>query len=130
MRLIAGLVASVFLSVPAVAQDTALKTRLAIDGQGNVIHDAVIVVHDGRIVSVRPNDGTPQGAREVDLTKFTVMPGLIDMHVHISAHFDESSRERPDLVARDAAILGMPAERLIAIFGSRELEPQVACEKQ
>jgi len=39
-------------------------------------------------------------------------------------------RERPDLVARDAAILGMPAERLIAIFGSRELEPQVACEKQ
>src|SRR5438034_2973201 len=99
MRLIAGLVASVFLSVPAVAQYTALKTRLAIDGQGNVIHDAVIVVHDGRIVSVRPNDRIPQGAREVDLTKFTVMPGLIDMHVHISAHFDEGSRERPSITA-------------------------------
>ena len=39
-------------------------------------------------------------------------------------------RERPDLVARDAAILGMPADRLIAIFGSRELEPQFAHEKQ
>ncbi len=99
MRLIAGLVVSVFLSLPAVAQDTALKTRLAIDGQGSLIHDAVIVVHDGRIVSVRPNDRIPQGAREVDLTKFTVMPGLIDMHVHISAHFDESGRERPSITA-------------------------------
>ena len=33
-------------------------------------------------------------------------------------------RERPDLVARDAAILSMPQERLIAIFGSGELEMQ------
>src|SRR5438132_6602355 len=103
MRLSAGLVVSVFFSLPAVAQDTALKTRLAIDGQGNVIRDAVIVVHDGRIVSVRPNDRIPQGAREVDLTKFTVMPGLIDMHVHIATHFDESSRERPSITAFWAA---------------------------
>src|SRR5437764_15468014 len=103
MRLIAGLVVSFYLSLPAVAQDTALKTRLAIDGQGNVIHDAVVVVHDGRIISVRPNDRIPQGAREVDLTKFTVMPGLIDMHVHIVTHFDESSRERPSITAVWAA---------------------------
>jgi len=39
-------------------------------------------------------------------------------------------RERPGLAARDAAILGMPADRLIAIFGSRELAPQFAHEKQ
>src|SRR5437660_1007890 len=103
MRWIAGLLASVFFSLPVVAQDTALKTRLAIDGQGNVIRDAVIVVHEGRIVSVRPNDRIPQGAREVDLTKFTVMPGLIDMHVHIATHFDESSRERPSIAAFWAA---------------------------
>src|SRR5262252_7259318 len=103
MRWVVTLVVFFFFSLPAIAQDTALKTKLAIDGQGNVIHDAVIVVHDGRIVSVRPNDRTPQGAREVDLTKFTVMPGLIDMHVHISAHFDESSRERPSITAFWAA---------------------------
>src|SRR6059036_3586004 len=99
MRLIAGLVVSFFLSLPAVAQDTALKTRLAIDGQGTAMHDAVIVVRDGRIVSVRPNDRIPQGARDVDLKKFTVMPGLIDMHVHIATHFDENSRERPSITA-------------------------------
>jgi imidazolonepropionase-like amidohydrolase len=31
------------------------------------------------------------------------MPGLIDMHVHIAAHFDESSRERPSITAFWAA---------------------------
>src|SRR5215467_5141720 len=99
MRSIVTLVAFVFLSLPAIAQDAALKTRLAIDGQGNAIRNAVIVVHDGRIVSVEPNGRVPQGARELDLTNFTVMPGMIDMHVHIAAHFDESSRERPSITA-------------------------------
>src|SRR5436309_10503929 len=103
MRLIAGLLVSVCCSVPVLAQDTELKTRLAIDGQGNVLRDAVIVVHGGRIVTVRPNERIPQGAREIDLTKFTVMPGLIDMHVHIATHFDESSRERPSITAFWAA---------------------------
>jgi imidazolonepropionase-like amidohydrolase len=103
MRLIVTLVVSFFFSLPAIAQDTVLKTKLAIGGQGNMLRDAVIVVHDGRIVSVGPNSRIPQGAREVDLTKFTVMPGLIDMHVHIASHFDESSRERPSITAFWAA---------------------------
>ena len=103
MRLILTLVVSLFLSFPAIAQETALKTRLAVDGRGNAIRDAVIVVRDGRIVSVQPNGRIPQGAREIDLTKFTLMPGLIDMHVHITAHFDESSRERPSIAAFWAA---------------------------
>ena len=103
MRLIITVLVSFFLSFPAIAQDTVLKTRLAIDGQGNLIRDAVIEVRDGRIVSVQPNGRIPQGAREIDLTKFTVMPGLIDMHVHIAAHFDESSRERPSIAAFWAA---------------------------
>ena len=103
MRLIVTFALSFLFTLPAIAQDTVLKTRLAVDGQGNPIHDALIVVHDGRIASVQPNGRIPQGAREVDLTKFTVMPGLIDMHVHIAAHFDESSRERPSIAAFWAA---------------------------
>ena len=38
-------------------------------------------------------------------------------------------RERPDLAARDAAILGMPQERLIAIFGAGALEMQANREE-
>jgi len=44
MRWVVTLVVFFFFSLPAIAQDTVLKTRLAIDGQGNVIRDAVIVV--------------------------------------------------------------------------------------
>src|SRR5881397_975214 len=99
MRITVAICISIFLSVSAIAQDVALKTKLAIDGQGNVIRDALIVVRDGRIVAVQPNGRVPAGARELDLTKFTVMPGMIDMHVHITAHFDESSRERPSITA-------------------------------
>jgi imidazolonepropionase-like amidohydrolase len=99
MRLIIAFCISVFFSVPAMAEDLALKTKLAIDGQGNVIRDAVIVVRDRQIVSVQGNGRVPPGARELDLTKFTVMPGMIDMHVHITAHFDESDRERPSITA-------------------------------
>jgi len=99
MRLLVAFCISVFISLPAMAQDIAVKTKLAIDGQGNVIRDAVILVRDGRIVSVQPNGRVPASARELDLTKFTVMPGLIDMHVHITAHFDESNRERPSITA-------------------------------
>src|SRR6266850_3669827 len=103
MRLIVAFWISFFLSLPAMGQDVALKTKLVIDGQGNAIRDAVIVVRDGRIVSVQPNGRVPAGARELDLTKFTVMPGMIDMHVHITAHFDETSRERPSITAFWAA---------------------------
>jgi len=101
--LIVAFFISMLLSLPAFAQDVVLKTKLAIDGQGNIIRDAVIVVRDGKIVSAQPNGRVPSGVREVDLTKFTVMPGMIDMHVHIAAHFDETSRERPSITAFWAA---------------------------
>src|SRR5215470_3008801 len=86
--------ALLFLVGPlAFAQDLALKTKIALDGQGNAIRDAVILVRDGKIVSVQPNGRVPANAKQIDLTNFTVMPGMIDMHVHITAHFGENRRE-------------------------------------
>jgi imidazolonepropionase-like amidohydrolase len=77
----------------AFAQDLALKTKIALDGQGNAIRDAVILVREGKIVSVQPNGQVSGNAKQIDLTNFTVLPGLIDMHVHITAHFGENRRE-------------------------------------
>jgi imidazolonepropionase-like amidohydrolase len=56
---------------------------------GRTIEEPVIVVTDGRIVSVvgrnggRPN--IPAGARRIDLPGMTLLPGLIDMHVHLDS---------------------------------------------
>jgi imidazolonepropionase-like amidohydrolase len=61
---------------------------------GNLIPDAVtgptgpatIIVTDGRIMSVTPGViyAPPPGATFIDLSKETVLPGLIDLHVHLT----------------------------------------------
>ena len=54
---------------------------------GRYVEEPVIVVTDGRIVTIvgrnggRPN--IPAGARRIDLPGMTLLPGLIDMHVHL-----------------------------------------------
>lgn len=52
---------------------------------GRVIERPVIVVRDGRIVSVSRQDeaAIPAGAQRIDLAGRTILPGLIDMHVHL-----------------------------------------------
>jgi len=42
-----------------------------------------ILVVKGRIESVGPTVTAPKGARIVDLSKYTVLPGLIDAHTHL-----------------------------------------------
>jgi imidazolonepropionase-like amidohydrolase len=46
------------------------------------IEDGAVVVDEGRIVSVGPASTAPQGA-ESDLGDVTLLPGLIDAHVHL-----------------------------------------------
>lgn len=97
--------ATVFLltlpfAVPVRAQDVAIRARLAIDGHGNATPNAVIVVRGNRIVSMP--SAPPAGARVIDLSEFTVLPGLIDGHVHITNHF-ESRGERISLTALHGA---------------------------
>ena len=54
------------------------------DGESRRLrHDVDIVVRDNRIESVTPHRaGTHHRGRFVDASEFTVMPGLVDSHVH------------------------------------------------
>jgi len=56
---------------------------------GRVIEEPVVVITDGRIVAVVGRGGArpviPAGARRIDLPGMTIMPGLIDMHVHLDS---------------------------------------------
>jgi imidazolonepropionase-like amidohydrolase len=56
---------------------------------GRVVEDPVVVITDGRIVSVVGRGGArpviPEGARRIDLPGMTILPGLIDMHVHLDS---------------------------------------------
>jgi imidazolonepropionase-like amidohydrolase len=70
---------------------TALAGRV-LDGRGGERGPTRIVVEEGRIVQLL--DGP--GPADLDLSKFTVLPGLIDTHVHIAWHFDADGRSHDD----------------------------------
>lgn len=78
---------AVFLVIPSLAAETlVLAGGRLIDGYGGTpLENAVVVIEGNRIRAVGP-EGTvpvPAGARVVDTNGYTVMPGLMDMHVHL-----------------------------------------------
>src|SRR5512145_1845217 len=74
----------------AAAQDQAVTLRAGtlIDGNGAVTENAIVVIEGSKIVRI---GGEPKGTVH-DLSKLTVLPGLIDTHVHISSHFGKDGR--------------------------------------
>ena len=53
---------------------------------GRVVEHPVVTVTDGRITGVSTGNATiPAGARRIDLGNRTLLPGLIDMHVHLTS---------------------------------------------
>jgi imidazolonepropionase-like amidohydrolase len=70
-------------------QATVIRGASAFDGRGRVIPNATIVVRDGKIASVE-SGGT--AAATYDLGGFTILPGLIDTHVHLDTHFGADGR--------------------------------------
>ncbi len=90
----------------AQAADVAIHAGRLIDGTGSAPKSQVtILVHDDRIVSVTPGFTQPAGASVIDLSKATVLPGLIDCHVHITGQFDggDPIREMVTTTGYDAA---------------------------
>lgn len=68
------------------ASVTALRCGQLLDVRnGQLLRDQVIVVTGNSITAVGPASSVkiPAGAQEIDLTKATVLPGLIDVHTHL-----------------------------------------------
>jgi imidazolonepropionase-like amidohydrolase len=80
-----------FLAALAVAQPVVIKTGTLIDGKGRVLKNQEIVIEAGKIISIGPAKQKPT----VDLGDFTVMPGWIDTHVHITWYFNKDGRFEP-----------------------------------
>ena len=71
-----------------------LTAARAYDGLGEPVVPAVIYVVGDRIAGVGADVDAPSGALRIDLGDATLLPGLIDAHVHITNSFsDESDRD-------------------------------------
>ena len=75
------------LAGSSVGEILAIKADRMIDGTGAAtVENAVLLVEGDRITAVGRAAGLsiPTGARVIDLTGYTILPGLMDCHVHIS----------------------------------------------
>lgn len=67
------------------ANDIYLEAGRLVDVQaGNVLTGQCISITDDKITAIASCGPTPKGAERVDWSGFTVLPGLIDLHTHLS----------------------------------------------
>jgi imidazolonepropionase-like amidohydrolase len=59
---------------------------------GSLLTDQVVLIRGDRIAEVGPNVRIPAGARVLDLGGATVLPGMIDAHVHVNTGGNEGAR--------------------------------------
>jgi imidazolonepropionase-like amidohydrolase len=52
---------------------------------GRIVDHPLVTIIDGRIAAVGSGSAIPTGARRVDLKGMTLLPGLIDMHTHLTS---------------------------------------------
>jgi imidazolonepropionase-like amidohydrolase len=103
---------------------------------GKIISPAEILVQGERIAEVGATVTHPAGAEVIDLGERTLLPGLIDVHVHLFLHpgaedlqtVEESVPQRTilaALAARDDLMAGFTAERDMGTEGAGSADTAV-----
>src|SRR5262245_31515699 len=83
------LLASIAFAQAPAAKPITIYAHQVLDGLGHVYKNSTVEIQGSKIVKIHP--GKMAGVT-FDLGSSTIMPGIIDTHVHISWHFDEDGR--------------------------------------
>ncbi|MDB2557948.1 amidohydrolase family protein [Luminiphilus sp.] len=110
IRLALTAVLTCTLSVNVAAQSLIIKGANLLDVMtGELVKDHVVLVNDGRIarISATRSADLPAGVDVIDLQGHTLLPGLIDMHVHLTSGGGYHGYESLKLTDERRAILGV-----------------------
>ena len=95
-RRLLALFSLALLAPNAGAQVKALKFHAVVDSPGHVIPNGVVLVDGDKVSAVlTSNDRLPANAQVIDLTRYTAIPGMIDVHTHMTYYWDSTSGTDP-----------------------------------
>ena len=91
MKPLAILLTLGLVSIVSPAQITAIKAGRLIDPDtGTVLTEQIILIRENKIDAVGKGFAIPASAKVIDLSKMTVLPGLIDCHTHLADGAEDS----------------------------------------
>ncbi len=108
------------LQVAAAKADTVVVTAASMIDvvSGKEIKNPVVVIKDGRISSVSAQKTSmPADARHVDLPGMTLLPGLIDMHVHLTSSPEIGGYRRLGYTSNFWTVMGVANARKTLLAG-------------
>jgi len=109
--------AALALSAPIHAETVAVTADRMLDVEsGKYIASPVVVIVDGKVTSVTSGGIVPEGAKHIDLSGHTLLPGLIDMHVHLDGRPEYGGYTGLQFTDRFSTVLGVVnAERMLHV---------------
>ena len=85
---------ALFACANALSQTVVVKAARLLDGRGGVLEPAMVRIEGERIAEVGARLAVPAHAKVIDLGAATVLPGLIDLHTHLTdrygTHWEEA----------------------------------------
>ncbi len=97
-RLLTPVLASALVAAsaaaPLAAQDApvVVRARRVLDGRGGVVEAGRVVVQGGKVLRVERGGAAGAAPVTYDLSRYTVLPGLIDGHAHLGWYFNAKGR--------------------------------------
>ena len=109
--------------------------KLIYDAEKPPMAPAAVIITDGKITDVGADLPVQEGAEQIDLSRFTVLPGVVDAHIHIWSGPFRSQPSEPLAALRGVKAMsyalssGVAAARVVGTFGFTDVALKDAIEE-